>query len=146
MSDNDEYSLTSKAWRQRRTLMDQIMKMTGMDKIAVAVKEKFNSKEWVLIERGRKEVEVYSVGDAETVSVLDEEMLEAAYDKDGKLFPVDDALCLWLALRLVSARDGKDNELTPEGIAIRKWLKSLDVDSDVIDGTCTDKYLGDEAE
>lgn len=142
MSDNDEYSLTSKAWRQRRTLMDQIMKMTGMDKIAVAVKKKFDSKEWVLVDRS-KEVEVYSVGDAETVSVLDEEMFESAYDKDGKLFPADDALCMWLALRLVSARDGKDDELTPEGIAIRKWLKTLDVDSDVIDGTCTDKYLGD---
>lgn len=145
MSDNNEYSLTPKPWRQRRALIDQIMKMTGMDKITLAVKKKFDSKEWVLIERG-KEVEVYSVGDAETVSVLDEERLESAYDKDGKLLPPDDALSMWPALRLVSARDGKDDELTSEGTAIRKWLKTLDVDSEVIDGTSTDKYLGDEAE
>jgi hypothetical protein len=138
---NDEgWKLTPEGQEFAKDMMGEIMKMTGMDRIVEGVKAKFSSQKWILVEHDGMQVEVWSIADNETVTILDDEMLSNSHDKDGNLFPADDAVFMWLALRLVSARDGKDHELLPAGIRIRKWLKTLPIDSDVINGSCVDNY------
>jgi hypothetical protein len=134
------WKLTPQGQEFAQSMMGEIMKMTGMDRLIEGVKAKFASQEWILVEHGEKHVEVWNIPDSETITILDDKMLGNSHDKDGNLLPPDDAVFMWLALQLMSARDGKDHELTPAGIRIRKWIKTLPIDSDVIDGSCVDNY------
>jgi hypothetical protein len=86
------------------------------------------------------QVEVWSIAYNEAVTILDDEMLSNSHDKDGSLFPANNSIYIFIALLLLAARDGKDHELNLNAIRIRKWLPTLLIDSDVMDGSCFDKY------
>jgi hypothetical protein len=136
----DGWSLTPEGEEFANGMMGEIMKMTGMDRIIEAIKIKFASKQWILVEHADTQVEIWSIAENETVAILDDNRLSNSHDKDGNLFPANNSIFMWLAIRLISARDGKDHELTPDGIRIRKWLQTLLIDSDVMDGSCFENY------
>lgn len=134
------WSLTPEGEEFAKSMMGEIMKMSGMDQIIKGVKAKFASNHWILIEHNQQ-IEVWSIVDDEAVSILDDSMLANSHDEGGNLFPANDAIYFLLAVRLLSARDGKDDELSSDAIRIRKWLRTLPIDNDVIDGSCFDIYL-----
>ncbi len=137
---DEGWELTPEGQEFAKGMMGEIMKITGMDRIIEGVKTKFDSKEWILAKHKEMQIEVWSIVDDETVTILDDELLSNSHNKDGNLFLANDAIFMFLAVQLVSARDGKDHELIPAGIRMRKWLQTLPIDSDVIDGSCVDKY------
>ncbi|MHC1733443.1 MAG: hypothetical protein AB9888_15605 [Bacteroidales bacterium] len=136
----ENWSLTPKGKEFVNGMKDEIMKMMRMDKIVEGIKNKFVSKQWILVEHNEIQVEVWSIVNQETVGILDDEMFSNSQDKAGNLFPANNNIYLYLALRMVSARDGKDHELTHDTLRLRKWLQTLPIGSDVMDGSCIDNY------
>lgn len=141
--DGEGWSLTPEGQAFFKQNMGVLLAVSGMDRIMAALKVKFSSQEWILVEHGGGQLEVWSVTDRERVGLFEDDMLFKHLDQAGSLSTPDEPILLLLALQFVAARDGRDEELLPSAIHMRKWLKTLQVDSDVIDGSCFDRYWRD---
>ena len=117
----------------------------GIDELVRGIKAKFREKEWLVVDQDG-ELEIWSFEQAQTVTALDKEVVARSRGMQGNLLEPDDAICEWLALKLVAARDGQDDELTPEGRAMRKWLEALPISRSVKDGTCLDEFLSGDTD
>ena len=100
---DEGWELTPEGQEFAKGMMGEIMKITGMDRIIEGVKTKFDSKEWILAKHKEMQIEVWSIVDDETVTILDDELLSNSHNKDGNLFLANDAIFMFLAVQLVSA-------------------------------------------
>ncbi len=117
----------------------------GIDELVRGIKAKFREKEWLVVDKDG-ELEIWSFEQAQTVTALDKEVVNRSRGMRGNLLEPDDAICEWIALKLMAARDGQDDELTAEGRAMRKWLETLPISRGVKDGTCLDEFLSGDTD